>query len=155
LAHIEPVLYSVWIRRGPDIEKYDLVFNETGIELRFLGEYWVSLRPRTGLQRRTDLFIYSLRKRKARQKGVEAIHIDYCDIARYELKRPQQKRKQNKVGTTSVLVEQESARLVLVLRNGKLIEIDISPKVYHIAKSLVKNYLIKGLEKCRKQNKGQ
>jgi len=155
LAHTEPVLYSVWIRKGPDIEKYDLVFDEAGIELRFLGEYWVSLRPRTGLQRRTDLFIYSLRKRKARQEGTKSIHINYCDIARYELKRPQQKRKQNKTSTTSVPVEQESAHLVLVLRSGKIIEIGISPKVYHIAKALVKNYLIKGLEKCHKQSKGR
>ncbi len=155
MAHLEPILYSVWIRKGPDIEKYDLVFDETGVELRFLGEYWVSLRPRTGLQRRTDLFIYSLRKRKARQEGTPSIRIEYCDIARYELKKPQQKRKQNRMGATSVSVEQESARLVLVLRNGKIIEIGISPKVYHIAKALVKNYLIKGLEKCRKQDKGQ
>lgn len=146
----EPVLYSVWIRRGPDIRKYDLIFEENGITLRFLGEHWLSLRPRTGLQRQADLLIYSIKKKRARQdNSLGTVHIDYCDIVRYELRKPMRPRNDapKKPG-----IKEDAAKLTLVLRDGRIMEIEFSAKVYQLAKLLVKNYLIKGLEACYKRS---
>jgi len=143
LRSSEPVIYSVWLRKGPDIEKYDLVFGEQGIELRFLGEYWSALRPRTGLQKRVDMLLYSIRKKRSRSTQYErTILIKYCEIAGYELKKPLQNS-----GTAS-REDSNAARLILILKDGKRIEIYFSGKIYSIAKALIKKYLINRLEKC-------
>lgn len=136
------VIYSVWIRHGPDTIHYDIVFEEDCIRFIYLGEYWQRIRPRTGLQQRVDLFIYSLRKRRERNMR-EARHgftIDYCSIKSYSLVRPRTASPQSNV-TPGVLE--------LTLRDGRRVRIEFSPKVYEVVKSAVKRYVVRGIERCR------
>ncbi len=135
-------LYSVKLRTGLDTRHYDLTFTEKGIALRYLGEYWERSRPVTGLQRRMDLHIYRLRKRRARESGGEETLIPYEEITGYELRSPRRIRRKRRVaGRTVVEEETLPPRLVLRLRGGRTLEIEFAPKIYEIAKQLVKKYL--------------
>jgi len=122
----ERTIFSVRIRRGPDIRHYDLYFDDEGLHLLYLGEYWEGLRPRTGLQQRMDMLIYGLKKRRRRQGGekrFEDFTIPYSDIKEYVLE----------------WCERE-CKLTLYTRQGA-IEIRFSPKVYELAKKLIKKYV--------------
>jgi len=135
-------LYSVKIRAGLDTRHYDLTFTSSGIVLRYLGEYWERSRPVTGLQRSMDLHVYRLRKRRARAAGGEETVIPYDEITGYELRSPRKIRRKRRVAGR-VIVEEETLppRLVLRLRGGKTIEIEFAPRIYELAKQLVKKYL--------------
>lgn len=135
-------LYSVKIRAGLDTRHYDLTFTEKGIVLRYLGEYWERSRPVTGLQRRMDLHIYRLRKRRARATGGEETLIPYEEVTGYELHSPRKIRRKRRIaGRTVVEEETLPPRLVLRLRGGKTLEIEFTPRIYELAKQLVKKYL--------------
>lgn len=138
----DSIIYSVWIRRGPDIFHYDMVFEDDCIRLVYLGEHWERVRPKTGLQRRVDMFIYSIRKRRERiyrERGRSMV-INYCDISSYDIVKPR----------PAISREDLSpGALELLLRNGKRIRIEFSPRVYEIVKSAVKKYVRSGIERCK------
>ncbi|HIQ10681.1 MAG TPA: hypothetical protein EYH26_01725 [Pyrodictium sp.] len=122
----ERTIFSVRIRRGPDIKHYDLYFGDDGLHFLYLGEYWERLRPKTGLQQRMDMLIYSLKKKRRRQGGekrVEDFTIPYNDIKEYVLE-----------------WNVEECRLTLHTKQG-VIEIRFSPKVYELVKKLIKKYV--------------
>ena len=121
------VLYSVVIRRGPDVSHYDVVAEEDGIHFLYLGEHWEAFRPRTGMQKRMDLFIYSMRKKRRRQsdeRRVEDFRLDYCEVKDLRIV---------KGG-----VEDSVGRLVLTTVSGLRIEIEYSMKIHEVVKEFVK-----------------
>ncbi|ABM81126.1 hypothetical protein Hbut_1296 [Hyperthermus butylicus DSM 5456] len=149
-------MYSVWVRRGPDRIHYDMLFEDDELRLVYLGEFWERMRPRTGLQQRVDMFIYSLRKKRRRVGEASEpydIVIRYCDIKSYNISKPSPrrsiaKRAERRPGGQEV----EPAKLELVLRNGERIVIEFSPKVYELVKSMVKKYLVPAVERCQHGN---
>ncbi|RUM46699.1 MAG: hypothetical protein DSY37_04640 [Hyperthermus sp.] len=140
------VLYSVRMRRGLDVEHYDIVFGEHYIELIYLGEYWEKGRPVTGLQRRQDLLLYKLVKARRRRTMERVTRIDYCSVSDYQLLKPRgiEGREGEAAGRGD-----DWPRLVLVLADGARIEVEIHPKAYRIAKSLVRNILRRRIDECR------
>ncbi|KSW12355.1 hypothetical protein CF15_06340 [Pyrodictium occultum] len=128
------------MRRGPDVLHYDMVFDRDALRLIYLGEHWESIRPRTGLQRRVDLFIYSLRKRRERLRGGEEVVISYCDIVGYKLLKPRPRPREATLAP---------GLLEVLLRDGRRIRVEFSPKVYDMVKSAVKKYLDVRLGDCR------
>jgi hypothetical protein len=141
---VENIIYSVWIRRGPDIVKYDLIFGETELRLRYLGEYWATVRPRTGLQQRADMFLYSIRKKRVRNGKEESeIIIPYCSIKEISLKKPA-----HQPVTESKKSINQSAALIIRLVDGKVVTIEFAPKVYKLVKEAIKKHLLKALENC-------
>jgi len=136
-------IYSVKLCRGLDTEHYDLVFEETCLRLIYLGEYWEKTRPITGLQKSMDLHIYRIRKRKQRVSS-QGRCIPYSEIEEYELTRPRLLRKRRRMaGRTVVEEETIPPRLRLRLRGGERLVIELHPRVYELAKTLVKTYLAK------------
>ncbi len=76
-------LYSVYVKQGPDMIHYDLYVEDKKIIAKYLGEHWEYMRPRTGLGRAQDLFLYRLRKRRERARvslSRDDIIIDICGI---------------------------------------------------------------------------
>jgi len=118
-----------------------MVFEEDCIRLVYLGEHWERIKPKTGLQRRVDMFIYSIRKRRKRIYGEErSIVINYCDISSYEVVKPR---------PTTSHGDLSPGALDLLLSNGKRVRIEFSPRVYEIVKSAVKKYVRRGIERCK------
>ena len=125
-GHPLNVLYSVVIRKGPDISHYDVVAEDDGIHFLYLGEHWEAFRPRTGMQKRMDLFIYSMRKKRRRQSDesrVEDFRLDYCEVKELRLVKG---------------VEGSVGRLVLITFSGLRIEIEYPMKIHDVAKEFVK-----------------
>jgi len=149
----ENVVYSVRVK-GLDVRHYDLVFEDNRLVLRYLGEYWERTRPIAGLQRRVDLYIYSIRKRRARSSEAPSgydMQIPYSEIRSYKLVPPRQRRRWTRqAGRRVLLVEALSPRLELELRDGRRIIIEFSPRVYELVKRLVKNYVETSREKRRR-----
>lgn len=146
------IVYSVRIKRGPDILHYDLYFENDVIKLKYLGEYWESIRPLRGLQRSMDLLLYKINKMKNRQRSLDKgydILIRYCDIKEYDLRSPVKRLRKQRLGGRTIIQEDiRSPRLILVLRDGRRFEIEFSPKVYELVKRLVKKYIEERLRKC-------
>ena len=157
----ERVIYSVWIRRGPDKIHYDMVFEDDAVRLVYLGEYWNKDRPPTGLQRSADMLIYSIRKRRRREQVDPSsssfdIVVKYCGIRSFKLIKPSDyiKRLAKLInGRTRYPVEPRGV-LELTLVDGRRISIEFSPKVYELVKRLVKRYLAPAVEACREEKAG-
>ncbi|NOZ89046.1 MAG: hypothetical protein GXO15_03885 [Crenarchaeota archaeon] len=144
------VIYSVRMRRGPDVVHYDLIVEEEGIRLRYLGEYWSHHRPRRGLQRSADLLLYSINKRKNRRRdsGYD-IRLDYCEIRSITLHRPRLiRRRLRRAGRLETVEEAVNPRLVIVTRDGRRYELEAAAKVYELLKTLLKRTAKPRLERC-------
>ncbi len=148
IAHRDPsrTLYSARVRWGPNIRHYDIYFGDEGIEFIYLGEYWEKFRPRTHLQQRMDMLIYSLRKKRRRTSDVKEPYdftVKYSDIVRYELIRPQPTSTDSRTSRAARGSEEVKpvVVLVLVLRDGRRLEIEFPSKLYKLVKTMVKNYL--------------
>ncbi len=128
-------LYSVRVRRGPDTLHYDLYFLGDRLELRYLGEYWDKARPVTGIQRRADLLIYSIRKkrRRAGEERGEDIVIPYEEIRFLRLVRCRDDPK-----TAVILIE---------TRRGLRLRIEFASKLYRLAQRLINHYVKPGLRR--------
>jgi hypothetical protein len=153
----ERIVYSVWIRRGPDKLHYDMVFEDKALKLVYLGEYWEKDRPITGLQRSADMLLYSIRKRRRREQIDKTsssfdIVINYCDIREFKLIKPSdfiRKISKNVRDKTRYQVEPRGI-LELKLIDGRNLSIEFSPKVYDIVKRLINKYLAPAVEACRR-----
>ncbi len=131
----ENVIYSAIVRRGPDISHYDVVVEDGVIKFHYLGEHWEAFRPRTGLQKRMDLFIYSMRKKRRRQSGErrpEDFEVRICDLAKVELVK---------------LPDKGIGRLVLKLRGGAVVEVEYPLKIHDVVKTIAKR-VERELERC-------
>ena len=148
ISEKDRTIYSVKIRRGLDIEHYDLVFTDRALRLRYLGEYWDRSRPITGLQQRADLYIYKLRKRRARETEEHSIEIPYRSIRKVQLHPPKVKRRWLRIAGRKTLEETHiPPRLVIETVGGDTYVIEFSAKVYELVKSLTKKYLATKLQK--------
>ena len=127
MAGNELVIYSAIVRRGPDVSHYDVSLEGRSIVFRYLGEHWEAFRPRTGLQKRMDLFIYSMRKKRRRVSGErrpEDFEVDVCkDLLSIDLVK---------------LVDRGVGRLVLKTRRG-VIEVEYPLKIHEVAKTIYKH----------------
>lgn len=147
----QSIVYSVMVRRGPDTAHYDLVFGDSALILRYLGEYWERSKPLRGLQRSMDLLVYRMNKHKnrSRRSSVYDISIDYCSIVSFELCRPGRRVRRRRVGKRVVEdVETVKPRLKIKTVDGADFEIVFSPKVYELVKRLVRSRLEPALRKC-------
>ena len=139
------VVYSVRVR-GLDTRHYDMVFLEKGLLLRYLGEYWERSRPRRGLQRRADLLLYSMNKRKRREEkdpmDTFDILIPYSELRAWRLTAPRTLRRWRRLGGRRLqIVETVNPTLELHVKNGRVVVVEFSPRVYELVKSLAKQYL--------------
>ncbi|NPA04508.1 MAG: hypothetical protein GXO09_00230 [Crenarchaeota archaeon] len=124
------VIYSVKLRRGPDTLHYDLYFTDEALELRYLGEYWDATRPVTGIQRRADLLIYSIHKKRRRSTGTgsrEDITIPYSDIKTIRLTRDRE--------------DPRIARIILETKRGERLELEFASKLYRLAQRLINRHV--------------
>ncbi len=133
----ENVIYSAIVRRGPDISHYDVYFEEDRIVFKYLGEHWETFRPRTGLQKRMDLFVYSLRKKRQRrtsESSPDDFAINVCeDLISINLVK---------------LLDKGVGRITLHTRSLGFIEIEYPLKIHDIVKKMYKRVLAR-LEICR------
>jgi hypothetical protein len=140
----ENIVYSVRIK-GLDTKHYDMLFFDNYILLRYLGEYWERSRPRAGLQRRIDLHIYRLRKRKVRETqhtSNDDITIEYGMVRSFKLVPPRKRKIWRRIGGRKILqIETSEPMLILELVDGKRYVIEFAPRVYELVKTLVKRYL--------------
>ncbi len=143
-------IYSVKMRKGPDVVHYDLIVEDGGITLRYLGEYWSHHRPRRGLQRSADLLLYSINKRKNRRRSSSYdIRLDYCEIRRVTLHRPRiLRRRVRKAGRLETVEETVNPKLVITTRDGRRYELEAAVKVYELLKTLLKRHARPRLEQC-------
>ena len=136
----ENTIYSAIVRRGPDISHYDVSFEGRRIVFRYLGEHWESFRPRTGLQKRMDLYVYSMRKKRRRQSGdvklPEDFDIDICSIKSVELVKMPEK------GIGKIVIRTREPQVGVV-------EVEYPLKIHEIAKTIYKKVL-RVLEECGK-----
>ncbi len=130
LSDQDSVLYSLKTRRGPDTVHYDVAFCEDFIVLRYLGEYWEQFRPRTYLQRRMDLILYSIRKKKSRASTSNYKIIKCSEVKEIKIIKPIQSKHEHD--------EPQYYMLVIQLNNGYSIEFQFPKKLYKIAKKIIK-----------------
>jgi hypothetical protein len=129
------VIYSAVVRRGPDISHYDVVVEDDGIKFYYLGEHWEVFRPRTGLQKRMDLLIYSMRKKRRRtssERRPEDFEVEFCSIRELNLVK---------------LLDRGIGRIEIKLREGNRIEIEYPLKIHEVVKQIVKR-IHRGMERC-------
>jgi len=149
----ENVVYSVRVR-GIDTRHYDMVFGDEALVLKYLGEYWEKTRPASGLQRRADLLVYKLRKRRNRfsqEDSSDDIRIPYSMVRSYELRPPRQRKRWTRQSRGKMLqVETTNPVLRLELLDGRRLSIEFSPRVYELVKKLVKRHLGEGRREASK-----
>ena len=129
-------MYSVVVRKGPDKAHYDICFTEDRLLLSYLGEHWETFRPRTGIQKRSDLLIYSVRKRRKRTQTIiekDDMEIEYCSIRGIEIEKRMEKGK---------------AIIYILLSSGERLEIEYPLKIHGIVKRLVQ-HLQKKVGECK------
>ncbi len=132
-------LYSIVIRRGPDVSHYDVVAEDEAIRFIHLGEHWESFRPRTGMQKRMDLLVYSIRKRRRRHSAearYEDFTIDYCSIRSIVIVRDR---------------DGELGRVVIVTKSGGRVEMEYPAKIHDIVKEFVKIVKSRIESKCSRE----
>jgi hypothetical protein len=153
----EDILYSVWIRKGPDVIHYDMILTENALVLSYIGEHWERFRPRSGLQKRVDLYLYKITKLKRRshkERSPMDIVLPLCSIKAVVLHRIDKIGVCGKPVTNTCSPESRLSPSILriLLKDGKSIDVCFSQKVYKIAKKITEKLRHMMVKACQEDN---